>query len=76
VRDREREQGITPDHDAEAYMKAVEMAGKQSVKAQLFLRLLGLEGCADTVVSRLEGRRQLLLRCAWGWEPAQVVSAR
>lgn len=50
VRDREREQGITPDHDAEAYMKAVEMAGKQSVKAQLFLRLLGLEGCADTVV--------------------------
>lgn len=47
---RERELGITPDPEVDAFMQATSVAGKQNLIVEVIIRLLGLDVCADTVV--------------------------
>ncbi|KAJ1384158.1 P-loop containing nucleoside triphosphate hydrolase [Sesbania bispinosa] len=48
---REKEANIKPDPDIDVYMKAIATEGqKANLITDYVLRLLGLEGCADTVV--------------------------
>lgn len=47
----EKEKGIAPNPEIDAYLKASAISGKRhSVVTDMVLRLLGLEVCADTVV--------------------------
>ncbi|KAK9826217.1 hypothetical protein WJX74_000632 [Apatococcus lobatus] len=47
----EKEMGIEPDWDIDAYMKAQTLEGKrQSIQTEYILSILGLDVCADTLV--------------------------
>ncbi|KAK9861391.1 hypothetical protein WJX84_002559, partial [Apatococcus fuscideae] len=51
LRQREKEMGIDPDPEIDAFMRASTVSGKRhSLVTELTLRILGLEVCADTVV--------------------------
>ncbi|KAK9854778.1 hypothetical protein WJX84_010873, partial [Apatococcus fuscideae] len=51
VRKREQEQGIMPDWSVDAYMSnEVKPNQQESIVTELYLRLLGLDVCADTMV--------------------------
>ncbi|EXB80290.1 Pleiotropic drug resistance protein 3 [Morus notabilis] len=48
---REKEAGIVPDPDVDAYMKAVSVEGvKSNLQTDYILKILGLDICADTMV--------------------------
>ncbi|KAM7490316.1 hypothetical protein LguiA_033237 [Lonicera macranthoides] len=48
---REKEANIKPDPDLDVFMKAASLEGQEaSVVTDYFLKILGLEGCADTLV--------------------------
>ncbi|RYR75920.1 hypothetical protein Ahy_A01g000522 isoform C [Arachis hypogaea] len=48
---REKEAGIMPDRDLDAYMKATSMKGlKSTLQTDYILKILGLDVCADTLV--------------------------
>ncbi|XP_059646739.1 pleiotropic drug resistance protein 2-like [Cornus florida] len=48
---REKQAGIKPDPEIDAYMKAIAMAGqKSSLVTDYILKLLGLDICSDTIV--------------------------
>ncbi|CAI9108681.1 OLC1v1008347C1 [Oldenlandia corymbosa var. corymbosa] len=48
---REKDAGITPDPDVDAYMKGSSIEGKKTtLQADYILRILGLDTCADTLV--------------------------
>ena len=49
---REKEQGIEPDPEIDAFMKANAIEGKrESIETEYVLHILGLAICADTLVS-------------------------
>ena len=51
LRRREKEQGITPDPEIDAFMRAsLRMGKRHNIRTDYTLRLLGLEVCADTLV--------------------------
>lgn len=51
LRKREKEMGIRPDWEIDAFMKAEAVAGgRESIATEYVLRLLGLDVCADTLV--------------------------
>ncbi|KAA6418150.1 MAG: ATP-binding cassette transporter [Trebouxia sp. A1-2] len=51
LREREKKNGVKPDSDLDAFMKAQATEGKNgSVNSELVLRLLGLQECKDTLV--------------------------
>ena len=55
IEQREKEQGITPDPDTAAYMTAMNKTGKYNFVTEVFIKLLGLDICSETlVVSRLD----------------------
>ncbi|KAG9138495.1 hypothetical protein Leryth_012770 [Lithospermum erythrorhizon] len=48
---REKESGILPDPDIDAYMKAISVEGqKTTLQTDYILKILGLDICADTIV--------------------------
>ncbi|KAJ1696028.1 hypothetical protein LUZ63_012726 [Rhynchospora breviuscula] len=48
---REKEQGITPDPDVDAYMKAISLEGlERSLQTDYIMKIMGLDICADTIV--------------------------
>uniref|UniRef100_A0A803L4L5 ABC transporter domain-containing protein n=1 Tax=Chenopodium quinoa TaxID=63459 RepID=A0A803L4L5_CHEQI len=48
---REKQEGIIPDADIDAYMKAIAVEGlKNSLQTDYILKILGLDICADTMV--------------------------
>ena len=48
----EKERGIEPDPDIDAFMKADAIEGKrESIETEYVLHILGLNVCADTMVS-------------------------
>ncbi|XP_060969402.1 pleiotropic drug resistance protein 3 [Cannabis sativa] len=48
---REKEAGIVPDPDVDAYMKAVSVEGvKRNLQTDYILKILGLDMCSDTMV--------------------------
>uniref|UniRef100_A0A803KN58 ABC transporter domain-containing protein n=1 Tax=Chenopodium quinoa TaxID=63459 RepID=A0A803KN58_CHEQI len=48
---REKQEGIIPDADIDAYMKAIAVEGlKSSLQTDYILKILGLDTCADTMV--------------------------
>ncbi|XP_048225566.1 pleiotropic drug resistance protein 3 isoform X1 [Ricinus communis] len=48
---REKQAGIVPDTDVDAYMKAVSIEGlKSNIQTDYILKILGLDICADTMV--------------------------
>ncbi|XP_048499276.1 pleiotropic drug resistance protein 3-like isoform X2 [Beta vulgaris subsp. vulgaris] len=48
---REKQEGIIPDPDIDAYMKAISVEGlKSSLQTDYILKILGLDVCADTLV--------------------------
>ncbi|EFN59720.1 hypothetical protein CHLNCDRAFT_133292 [Chlorella variabilis] len=47
---REEALGIVPDPELDAFMKAHAFGGSHSLAVELMLHMLGLQGCADTVV--------------------------
>jgi hypothetical protein len=47
---REKEMGITPDPELDAFMTASAFGGRHSLQVEVMLHMLGLQGCADTVV--------------------------
>ncbi|KNA08801.1 hypothetical protein SOVF_159450 isoform A, partial [Spinacia oleracea] len=48
---REKQEGIIPDPDIDAYMKAIAVEGlKSSLQTDYILKILGLDICADTMV--------------------------
>ena len=52
LREKEREQGIQPDPEIDAFMKANAIEGKrESIETDYVLHVLGLNVCADTMVS-------------------------
>ena len=54
LREKEREQGIQPDPEIDAFMKANAIEGKrESIETDYVLHVLGLNVCADTMVSPL-----------------------
>ncbi|KAK1592458.1 hypothetical protein Q3G72_025245 [Acer saccharum] len=51
VSKREKQAGIVPDPDIDAYMKAISVEGlKSTVQTDYMLKILGLDICADTMV--------------------------
>ena len=53
---REKEQGIEPDPEIDAFMKANAIEGKrESIETEYVLHILGLAICADTLVSSNPG---------------------
>ncbi|PSC69376.1 ATP-binding cassette transporter isoform B [Micractinium conductrix] len=50
LHEREEGLGIVADPDLDAFMKAQAFGGRHSLAVELLLHMLGLEGCADTVV--------------------------
>lgn len=50
----EKERGIEPDSDIDAFMKATAIEGKrESIETEYVLHILGLNVCADTMVSNV-----------------------
>ncbi|KAM7276544.1 hypothetical protein ACFE04_018410 [Oxalis oulophora] len=47
---REQEAHITPDLDTDTYMKATSVEGLTDSKSNVFVKILGLDICADTIV--------------------------
>ena len=59
---REKEQGIEPDPEIDAFMKANAIEGKrESIETEYVLHILGLAICADTLVSS-QSRPSLLFK--------------
>ncbi|KAG8480809.1 hypothetical protein CXB51_025543 [Gossypium anomalum] len=51
VSQREKQAGIVPDPDVDAYMKAISVEGTEStLQTDYILKILGLDNCADTMV--------------------------
>ncbi|KAI9196707.1 hypothetical protein LWI28_026286 [Acer negundo] len=51
VSEREKQAGIVPDPDIDAYMKAISVEGlKSTLQTDYILKILGLDVCADTMV--------------------------
>ena len=50
VQAREAELGLQADPDLDAFMTAQAFGGRHSLAVEMMLHMLGLEGCADTVV--------------------------
>ena len=50
IEQREKELGITPDPDTAAYMTAMNKTGKYNFVTEVFIKLLGLDICAETLV--------------------------
>ncbi|KAK9673340.1 hypothetical protein RND81_12G161600 [Saponaria officinalis] len=49
---REKQEGIVPDPDIDAYMKAISVEGlKSSLQTDYILKILGIDMCADTMAS-------------------------
>ncbi|KAJ3687421.1 hypothetical protein LUZ61_016585 [Rhynchospora tenuis] len=48
---REKQQGITPDPDIDAYMKAISVEGQESsLQTEYIMKIMGLDICADIMV--------------------------
>lgn len=58
----EKEQGIEPDPDIDAFMKANAIEGKrESIETEYVLHVLGLNVCADTMVNSMSGLTWLVV---------------
>lgn len=54
LRSVEKERGIQPDPDIDAFMKAAAIEGKrENIKTEFILHILGLNVCSETMVSCL-----------------------
>lgn len=68
IEQREKELGITPDPEIVTYMTAMNKTGKYNFVTEVFIRLLGLENCADTIVGNA------MLRGISGGQKKRVTS--